>query len=232
MPPFCSPLGLCLLIIRSLFLGTFSLIRSVRMPMLSSFIPYRPKLKTKSSKSPFSIRRLDSLSAPHPYASPGIFDISDDIEEQQIPPHLQKVDVELHPQPHPTEVVDAPGVKLDIETSPSPLKDWFPSDFLKSEPLTLTLAGESILGIESGRNGNGETTGNKTGASGSGMKSEGDHNGTTEEHDDEDDKEYTSESTNMEEFVANLEAMDVRCGLYSRLFFRSLLNHTRRPPTS
>jgi hypothetical protein len=204
------------------------------MPRLASFISYRPRLKSRSHKSPFSGRRLDSLSpTTHPYASPDIFDINDIPLQAQIP--MQEVDgADVHSQYHETDadadvdVADIPEaeVKPAIESSPPSLPDWFPSDFLKTEPLTLLL--ECTAAIESGRNGDTETSGNRNDMGNDGVDGAGVRDGKDEQN--EEDEESSSTSENMQEIVANLEAMDVRCGFH-RSSASLILLITHRPPT-
>lgn len=113
------------------------------MPVLSSFISYRPGRKTKSIKSTksgtFSVRQFDPSSSPHPYASSTsrILDINDggvlapnrglvdggsrDFYRQQQQNASQPAIVTS-----PTkELPLSPSPQVHLEINDEPLTDWF-----------------------------------------------------------------------------------------------------------
>jgi hypothetical protein len=157
--------------------------------MLASLISYRPHRKKVSSKSPFPLKRPDP-SSPHPYATP-VFDIGDSSFDDQQEPDAASFSgsSEQAPQLPATEPVNSPRVEVDIDFTPS---DWLTSHFLKTDsiagPSGLTAAATTIA------------------SSANAGKSEDTLQSTDAGSDGEDD-EMSSAS---EDYVSNLEAMDVR----------------------
>ncbi|KAG6811623.1 hypothetical protein H0H92_006587 [Tricholoma furcatifolium] len=98
------------------------------MPVLSSFISYRPKRKPKAPiqvSAPFPAPNYGTpLSPPHPYASPRILDIHDGYS--RTPPEPPE-------QPSYYASTSTPRVQLNMNLDPEPLTDWFPTNFFKSE---------------------------------------------------------------------------------------------------
>ncbi|KAG6839664.1 hypothetical protein C0991_000409 [Blastosporella zonata] len=92
------------------------------MPVLSSFISYRPKRKKAQQvpvqvSSPFQTNDNNSLSAYggslHPYASPRVLDINNGPRAYY-------------------NTANTPRVQLNMELDPESLTDWFPTGFLNS----------------------------------------------------------------------------------------------------
>ncbi|KAF5384185.1 hypothetical protein D9615_003240 [Tricholomella constricta] len=165
------------------------------MPVLSSFISYRPKRRTKAPikvSPPFPVQNYNPASSPHPYASPRIIDIHDGRVPAPSP----------IPKPKPLyDVTSTQRVKLDVEINPEPLTDWFPTQFLDSDPFTLSLEGET------------------PGASGSGMHYGAEHdasdaersNGIFSAQKDKEERTHVEDGGDDEEGIrvlSRLEAMD------------------------
>ncbi|KAJ6591110.1 hypothetical protein DFH09DRAFT_193634 [Mycena vulgaris] len=151
--------------------------------LISNYRPNRKKIST-STKSPFSLRKLDPTS-PHPYAATQVFDIGESSFEEREPEAASLVSNDP-PQLPPAEPVNSPRVEVDIDFTPA---DWFPSHFLKTDsiagPSGLTGAAVAITSsVDAAKSG--ETL--QTSDAGS---------------DDDDETSITSE-----DFVSNLEAMD------------------------
>lgn len=180
------------------------------MPVLSSFISYRPKRKTKPAatkvSSPFPVKGFNSpsSSSSHPYASPRIIDIHDGRALTSSP------DI---PEPNPyystTSTTSTPRVHLNVDITPEPLSDWFPS-FLKQEPFTISLDGETVGASGSGTHyeyGNGREIVGSAKTNGNFPVPEAREGSTSEEEEEEEELETLSSAEGV---LADLEAMDVR----------------------
>jgi hypothetical protein len=164
--------------------------------MLASIISYRPNRKKVSSKSPFSLKRPDPAS-PHPYATQ-VFDIGESSFEEVDPDAVSASRVhDPVPKLSPPQPVKSPRVDIDIDLTPA---DWFPSHFLKTD----SIAGPSSL------TGAATAIASSANASKSAETFETDGASDEEEEEDEDEDE---DDMSEEDFVTNLEGLDVRVGL-------------------
>jgi hypothetical protein len=164
--------------------------------MLASIISYRPNRKKVSSKSPFSLKRPDPAS-PHPYATQ-VFDIGESSFEEVDPDAVPASRVhDPVPKLSPPQPVKSPRVDIDIDLTPA---DWFPSHFLKTD----SIAGPSSL------TGAATAIASSANASKSAETFETDGASDEEEEEDEDEDE---DDMSEEDFVTNLEGLDVRVGL-------------------
>lgn len=178
------------------------------MQALSSFIPsYRPRRKTKTAstiasvKSPFVVQRLNSPRSPHPYASPEIFHITDRTSERSVPPPSEdEQEEEDHQFSYVRTVPAPPPMKLDVDLSPEPLGDWFPAHLLNSD------TDDAYAGIVEG-----QPTPSGDGVTGEFARRNDVDGRAGNVQDDYDEDEHTSSTS--EDFVANLEAMDVRLNI-------------------
>lgn len=149
------------------------------MPVLSSFMGYRPKRKAKPAK-PQPTRRFETTSLSHPYASPQVLDIIDSdrpitptfkpIVQPPVPPAQSTHPALLAPAPvppppkAPEEVIprssvsgtpsESPKVQLDLDAEPL---DWFgghsflkPTSFVYGSAAPLTAS--NTAGIDKGAN--------------------------------------------------------------------------------
>ncbi|KAF9450802.1 hypothetical protein P691DRAFT_433425 [Macrolepiota fuliginosa MF-IS2] len=93
------------------------------MPSLSFIKPKAHKWKAMvSNRTPFPVGRFDSISSPHPYASPDIIDVQDNsISSESI--------AELPAPPGPS-IPQSPNLKIDVDLSYEPFdSDWFQTRF-------------------------------------------------------------------------------------------------------
>lgn len=179
--------------------------------MLASLISYRPNRKKVSSKSPFSLKRPDPAS-PHPYATQTqVFDIGEssfeEVDQDAVPASRVHDPV---PKPSPPQPVKSPRVDIDIDLTPA---DWFPSHFLKTD----SIAGPSSL--------TGAATAIASTANASKSAETFETNGASDEEEEEDEDE-DEDDMSEEDFVSNLEGMDVRVGL---TLFDTYSSPSRRP---
>ncbi|GLB39915.1 hypothetical protein LshimejAT787_0704250 [Lyophyllum shimeji] len=174
------------------------------MPVLSSFISYRPKRKTKAPiqvSSPFPVETYNPGSSPyHPYASPPIIDINDGRE----PGHSRKVPE----QGGYYGSAGTPRVELNVEIDPEPLTDWFPTNFFNPDPAPPTSTGATATASGNGDSNGAGSNVAKAGASNGNFATQGITEGrvSMEDEDYDEDELYTLSSA--EEVLANLEAMD------------------------
>lgn len=179
------------------------------MPVLSSFISYtgyKPKRKTQTAakvSSPFQPRSYNSTSSPHPYA-PRVLDIHD----ERVPAPSPNV-----PAPNTYySSTSTPRVQLDVDIKPEPLTDWFPEDFLKSDPFTLSLDGGTM---EASGSGSGAYCSNGRGMASATRSNYNDHFpvqavGEEDTNVEDDEDEEIESLSSAEGVLANLEALDVR----------------------
>ncbi|KAG6811425.1 hypothetical protein H0H93_014442, partial [Arthromyces matolae] len=158
------------------------------MPPFSSFISYIPKrnkakqnITTLQVSSPFPTSAYGTPQHVHPYASPPILD-----------------DVRPAPLPPPPSIgtyydsTNTPRVTLNMVLDPEPMTDWFPSNFLKSSE-RLSVTPEPPAPAPAPQN---EPKKNKMAY------------GHQAVNDTEDEEEEEGESSDLEDVLADLEAMD------------------------
>lgn len=176
------------------------------MPVLSSFLPYRRERKAKTTRPPFTIRRVDSPSSPHPYASPDVLDVRGNMRfnsQERLPAPPLQDDTDGSARLVASSVSESPRVKLNLDLNPESLSDWLPTNFLESVPYT-SRAGETTE-INSG-----ETRVD----SAVGVSHESGNGASESVTEDGEDEEETSSSS--EAVLSALQAMDV-CVLSFRI---------------
>ncbi|KAF9463278.1 hypothetical protein BDZ94DRAFT_1218569 [Collybia nuda] len=110
------------------------------MPVLASFISYRPGRKprpAKSVNSPFAVRQFDSPASPHPYASPSshVLDINDGgaLAPNRNHPGGSSHDYYRDHQANGSNQSPSPQVRLNLDINREPLTNWFPESLLNSD---------------------------------------------------------------------------------------------------
>ncbi|KAG6915121.1 hypothetical protein DXG01_013174, partial [Tephrocybe rancida] len=174
------------------------------MPVLSSFISYRPKRKKAPIQvsAPFPVNTKygsGAIVSPHPYASPRILD-KNGVRSPPAPPEKDG-NVYFNGKPNGT---GTPRVQLnlDLGTEQGEMTDWFPTGFLKStSEITVGAKGKEESGSGTYYGGYGVQ-----GPSGSGTVEQEtrEQQGSVEDE----EEEVSEESSSAGHVLADLEAMD------------------------
>jgi hypothetical protein len=189
------------------------------MPVLSSFISYRPKRRTKPAKSPSAVRQFDYVASPHPYASPSshVLNINDG---RVLAPNRRVVEGDnYNGASNASNASTSPQVQLQLDLNPEPLADWFPTNLLESSPFALSLDGQRTPSSSRGtpyQNRNGRDTVGESSRANGGLETQ---ESSSVEEDDQEGEEETDVSS-VGDVLADLEGMDV-CH-YPLFYFNAL----------